>query len=126
MEGTQIGTLYKPTIKHVLPISILYIIPTRHTTSTALTITSACHDELALWHNRMGHVNIHVIKHMSEQNNLRDFTILPHSKLPHVCQGCALGKQHKATYPSNFLKEHSQVPKELLHANLCENCPMHP
>lgn len=67
----------------------------------------------------MGHINVHVIKNMSAHNNLQDFTILPHSKLPHVYRGCALGKHHKTTYPSNFLKERSKILGELLHANLC-------
>ena len=66
----------------------------------------------------MGHVNVQVLKHMSKHNSLKDFSIPPHCVSPHVCRGCALGKQHKATYPLNPLKERSKVHGELPHADL--------
>lgn len=56
---------------------------------------------------------------MSTHNSLQDFTIQAHGKLLSICQGCALGKQHKASYVSRPLKERSDVPGEILHADLC-------
>jgi hypothetical protein len=67
----------------------------------------------------MGHANVQVIKNMSAHTSLKDFSLSPYGKLHQVCRGCALGKQHKATYPSNPLEERSKVPGELLHADLC-------
>lgn len=67
----------------------------------------------------MGHVNMHVMKQMSKHNNFQDFIISSHNNLPHVCQGCALGKQHKPTYPSILMKKRSKKLGALLHANLC-------
>jgi hypothetical protein len=67
----------------------------------------------------MGHANVQVIKNMSAHTSLKDFSLSPYGKLHQVCRGCALGKQRKATYPSNPLEERSKVPGELLHADLC-------
>ena len=113
MEGVQIGTLYKLSITPV-PSS-----PVHQTSSTALTVSSRSTTDITLWHNRMGHVNTQVIKKMSDNNSLQDFTIsLTNDQLP-VCKGCALGKQHKATYPVNPNKERSTIPGEVLHADIC-------
>ena len=127
MEGTQAGTLYKLSISPVPPTSESDSPPAPKLTSpsadqsssTALTVTNSRDATLVLWHNRMGHVNVQTIKNMSTHNSVKDLPPLDHSKLLHVCSGCALGKQHKATYPSNVQKERSKVPGELLHADLC-------
>ena len=67
----------------------------------------------------MGHINIHVIKQMSDHNSLTGFAMPSHSDTSGVCKGCALGKQHKATYPSTSSRERSKIPGALLHADLC-------
>lgn len=102
------------------PTSTTHVRSTEQISPRALIVTNSCDDDLVLWHNRMGHVNIHTIKNMSAHNSVQDLLILPHSKLPHVCRGCALGKQHKSTYPSNPQKERSKVPGELLHADFAK------
>jgi hypothetical protein len=60
----------------------------------------------------MGYVDTQVLKNMTIHNSLRDFTISSQSELPHVCKGYAMGKQHKATYPTNPTKERSTLPGE--------------
>ena len=127
MEGTQAGTLYKLSISPVPPTPAPNsssvpepVAPSaEHSSSTALTVTNSHDAALMLWHNRMGHVSVQTIKNMSTHNSVKDLPVLDHGKLLHVCSGCALGKQHKATYPSNVQKERSKVPGELLHADLC-------
>ena len=116
MEGVQVGTLYKLSISPVPPSTPEH---DKFSTSTALIVASTGNNQLTLWHNLMGHVNVKVIKTMSLNNNLQDLPTFTNDKLPQVCRGCALGKQHKATYPSNPQKERSKVPGELLHADLC-------
>lgn len=116
MEGVQIGTLYKLSIKPVIPIKSDQ--PIQHVSSTALTTTTDA-DTLTLWHNRMAHINVHVMKSMSTHRSLQDFSISSSCGLPFVCRGCAFGKQHKANYPVNPQKERSKVPGELMHADLC-------
>ena len=119
MEGSQVGTLYKLSINVVPPVPVNFAISASQPLSTALAITNTCDVDLVLWHNRMGHVNVQVLKNMSEHTSLKDFSLSPHGKFPQVCGGCALGKQHKATYPSDPLKERSKIAGELLHADLC-------
>ena len=116
MEGNQVGTLYKLSITPVPPSSSP---ETNPTPSIALAATSSRDADLVLWHNRMGHVSIHTIKTMSEQDSVHDLPILSNSKLLQVCTGCALGKQHKSFYPSNPTKERAKIPGEMLHADLC-------
>ena len=117
MEGVQVGTLYKLSIKPVIPTQIDKIVPSAP--STAFTTTVMPNADLALWHNRMAHINVKVIKSMSTHRSLADFFVAPSDHLLSVCRGCVLGKQHKATYPSNPQKERSKIPGELLHADLC-------
>ena len=117
MEGVQVGTLYKLSIKPVIPTPSTK--PKTPTPSTALATTAANNTDLTLWHNRMAHINVQVIKNMSIHRSLEDFFVPSSSSLPSVCRGCALGKQHKATYPSSSQKERSKIPGELLHADLC-------
>ena len=122
--GVQTGTLYRLSIDHVPPSSSEKDNTTstseiEHITSTTLITTTHSDNDLTLWHNRMGHVNPQVIKKMSTHHSLHDFTIQSAGSLPSVCRGCALGKQHKASYAVDVSKERSKVPGELLHADIC-------
>ena len=65
MEGTQIGTLYKLDYQSITPIADTSDNLSKLSASTTLTTTNSSIDELTLWHNRMGHVNIYVIKQIS-------------------------------------------------------------
>ena len=131
MEGERIGTLYKLSIVPVPPPlaqdistytelsqSVLDTAFTDQSSSTAFAVNTSRDAELVLWHNRMAHVNVHTLKTMSLHESVKDLPILSSSKLLQVCSGCALGKQHKSTYPSDPQKERSRVPGELLHADL--------
>jgi hypothetical protein len=117
MEGVQIGTLYKLSIKPVIPTQHDKIVSP--TPSTAFATTTMPNTDLTLWHNRMAHINVQTIKSMSTHRSLDDFSVTPSGHLHSICRGCALGKQHKATYPSSSQKERSKIPGELLHAGLC-------
>lgn len=114
MEGVQTGTLYKLLITPI-PSTIFATAP-----STTFAVTTHKHEDITLWHNRMGHVNMQVLKTMSTHKSLDDFTLPSHAQLSSVCKGCALGKQHKATYSSPPAKERSKIPGEKLHADLCD------
>ena len=127
MEGVQTGTLYRLSIDPIPPPSsetrsvpaqesstaltttsasnTTNISAVEYNTSTALITTTHSDNALTLWHNRMGHVNPQVIKKMSTHQSLQDFTIDTIGKLPNVCRGCALRKQHKATYPVDASKD---------------------
>ena len=115
MEGTQTGTLYRLSITPMPPPSSNQVL----SSSNALAITTNNDADITLWHNRMGHINIQTLKNMNPHKSLQDFTLSSHAHLPNVCKGCAMGKQHKAIYPSHSSKEHSAVPSEIFHADLC-------
>lgn len=141
MEGVQTGTLYKLSIDPIPPSSseigseseqqLSTVLATtsasdtdstskmEQNTCTALITTNRSDADFVLWHNRMGHVNSQVLKNMSTHESLQDFTIQFDGKPSSICRGCALGKQHKASYPVDTFKERSKVPGELLHADLC-------
>ena len=87
MEGSQVGTLYKLSINVVPPVPVNSAISASQPLSTALAITNTCDVDLVLWHNRMGHVNVQVLKNMSEHTSLKDFSLSPHGKFPQVCGG---------------------------------------
>lgn len=70
MEETWTGTLYKLSIKAIIPTCIPFSIHTGHPPSTILIVISTYNDQLVFWHDKTGHVNIHVIKQMSEHNSL--------------------------------------------------------
>lgn len=63
----------------------------------------------------MGHVNIQTLKNTSMHKSLQDFTLQSHVQLSNVCKGCAMGKKHKATYPTKSPEEPSSIPGEILH-----------
>ena len=129
MEGIQTGTLYKLCIEPIPPPSSEIgseleqqsstVLITTSASSTTLTTTTCSDTDFVLWHNRMGHVNSQVLKNMSKHGSLQDFTIQITGKPSNICRDCALGKQHKASYPVDTLKKRSKVPGELLHADLC-------
>ena len=84
MEGVRMGTLYRLSIEPVLPSGILDTIPSlSKNPSTALPVTSNLSSNLTLWHNRMAHASIQVIK-MSEHGSLKKISVSPFASLPSI------------------------------------------
>ena len=92
LEGNLVGTLYKLSIDLVPLAPTLDVQPADQLPSTVLAVTTSRDTGLVLWHNRMGHVNIHTIKNMSAHDSVKDLPIFSHNKLLQVCPDCALGK----------------------------------
>ena len=88
MEGTQVGALYKLSIIPVIQSttesvsSISSTEPVSSTSPTTLITTSTYATDLLLWHNRMAHVNIQILKTMSKHNSLQDLPRIVDSHLP--------------------------------------------
>ena len=80
--------------------------------------TNNLHD-LTLWHQQMAHVNIDVIKRISQHAFLQDFKIHTSHHVPSVCVGCAFGKHYKASYRIDPHKQRSQILGELLYVDMC-------
>ena len=86
--------------------------------SALVTSSSKDHEELVLWHERMGHVNIDTIHRISANGSLHDFKLEKHIQLQHPCEGCMLGKQHKSTYTHDPNKQRSIIPGHLIHGDV--------
>lgn len=57
---------------------------------------------------------------MNEHGSLKDFSVPLSASQPSTCEGCVLGKQHKASLPVNPNKERCKVPGAFFHVDLCE------
>ena len=54
---------------------------------------------LRLWHRRLGHLNLRVIKDMQRKNMVNGLSILLPQEYDRVCKRCALGKSHCLPFP---------------------------
>lgn len=97
-EATTKGKLFHLSFKTVIP-------------EQAFTCDSSESTEsLKLWRERLAHVN-----RKSVMKAVKDVDT---SDKDFVCKGCALGKQHRKTFPQGKRKRESQIG-ELIHADLC-------
>lgn len=116
MEGIRQGKLYLLSIRAIPPISeantVLTDLPKLEIHSRKLQ------KDIYLWHQRMAHTNLATIKRMYDYGSLAGFDIQEFDSFPNACDGCALGKQHKASYTSDKDKKHSQIPGQLIHGDL--------
>lgn len=62
MEGTQVATFYNMSIFHVTLPTTEHDNGIHHPPPAALAVTSACENDLVLWHNMMGHVNVQALQ----------------------------------------------------------------
>lgn len=68
---------------------------------------------LQLWHERLGHQNLNQVKIFLRNRNIK-FT---EENVKQVCRGCALGKQHRASFGISESKP--SAPGELIHSDVC-------
>jgi hypothetical protein len=54
------------------------------------------------WHARMGHLNFRALRNLSSKGMVQGMPTV--DRVEQVCDGCVLGKQHRAPFPqaSNF------------------------
>ncbi|XP_043692925.1 uncharacterized protein LOC122643365, partial [Telopea speciosissima] len=69
-----------------------------------------------LWHRKLGHVNVKVIKTIASKNLVRNLPKLKFGK-DHVCDACQRGKQTKVSHKSKN-EVSTTRPLELLHLDL--------
>ncbi|KAM2961184.1 hypothetical protein FF1_030791 [Malus domestica] len=70
----------------------------------------------AMWHRRLGHLNMSSLKLMQEQELVVG---LPEIKvIKGVCEGCVLGKQCREAFPREATTRAS-FPLELIHSDIC-------
>ena len=79
-------------------------------------------DDPWLWHRRLGHANMKLIKNISTNDHVRGIPKLNFQK-DHICEACEIGKQIRTTHKAKFMVSTSR-PLELLHMDLVGPVPV--
>jgi len=117
LESKRVNRLYPLDFKVILP-STLNIVTTSSLPSKTYDIPKSQLQDLMVWHQRMGHVNISTIQHMNRIASFSDFHLKNCSVPKTLYSGCLLGKQHKAVYKVNPQKTRVQKPRIFLHGDI--------
>ncbi|KAI5334414.1 hypothetical protein L3X38_024547 [Prunus dulcis] len=76
---------------------------------------SVCHST-AIWHRRLGHLNMSSLKLLQEQEMVVGLPEI--TAVTEVCEGCILGKQCRESFPKEATTRAS-TPLELVHSDIC-------
>jgi len=68
------------------------------------------------WHARMGHLHFRALRAMSTKQLMRGMPMI--DRVEEFCDGCALGKQHRAAFPQATAYR-TDRGLELVHTDLC-------
>jgi hypothetical protein len=68
------------------------------------------------WHTRFGHLNFRALSDLNAKNMVAGLPTV--TRVEKVCDGCALGKQHRVPFPQMSSYRVEKV-LELVHADLC-------
>jgi hypothetical protein len=79
-------------------------------------LLSSMPEEAWRWHARFGHLNFRALRDLGRKEMVSGMPMV--DRVEQVCDGCTLGKQHRAPFPqaSNFRAEKGL---DLVHADLC-------
>jgi hypothetical protein len=82
----------------------------------ATCLSARAEAEARRWHARLGHVNMHVLRRMANQELVRGMPSL--EQVERVCEACMTGKQRHTAFPNQaaWRAEHGL---ELVHGDLC-------
>jgi len=73
-------------------------------------------DQAWLWHARYGHLNFRSLCELGAKEMVVGMLVIQH--VEQVCDGCALGKQHRAPFPKVSAYRADKV-LEMVHVDLC-------
>jgi hypothetical protein len=79
-------------------------------------LLSACENESWKWHARFGHLNFRALNDLSSKSMVHGMPVV--SRVEKVCDGCVLGKQHRAPFPK-VSSYRAEKGLDLVHADLC-------
>lgn len=113
MEGSLEGMLYKLHIRALPSLTHANVIKSIGTSSKADGTRS-----LAVWHQRLCHLNYPAILAMDCTEAVTGMT-LQNKNVPEFCQGCVLGKSHRHSFATPPTRTPSSTPGYLLHADIC-------
>ena len=72
----------------------LYVFKLGNTLDLQSTICAVSHDNTFLWHQRLGHPSVDVLKSLQDMLQLKSFNF-------HSCTTCPLAKQRRLSFSSN-------------------------
>ena len=73
---------------------------------------------LDLWHQRFGHLGYDSLKQLNDKDLVNGLQINSDGACDNKCEGCALGKQHRNSFPKKSERVTKQ-PLELIHSDVC-------
>jgi hypothetical protein len=78
-------------------------------------LVAKANDKAWLWHSRYGHLNFRALHQLGTKEMVEGMLIL--DRVEEFCDGCALGKQQRRSFPQveNY---HGSNPLDLFHADL--------
>jgi hypothetical protein len=74
------------------------------------------HDDAWKWHARFGHLNFRSLRDLGRKQMVSGMPIV--DRVEQVCDGCVLGKLHRAPFPSSS-QFRAKKGLELFHTDLC-------
>lgn len=72
-------------------------------------------NDLKMWHERTGHVNLKTLSELSKKGLIEKLDMS--DKADFFCEGCQYGKQHRFSFSTKNYK--ATVPGELIHSDIC-------
>ena len=105
---------------HTLSISVprtanrLYTV--KFNSVSPICLLTKLDDEAWKWHARFGHLNFRSLRDLGRKEMVSGMPVV--ERVEQVCDGCALGKQHKAPFPAAS-SYRAEKGLELVHADLC-------
>jgi hypothetical protein len=100
-------------------VGTLFSIKTSTLTESLFVLTNQENNTL-LWHQRLGHLNLQIIRAMQSKTLVIGLIGNLKANIP-LCQSCLASKQTSTTVPCKWVKTHSKKPKALLYISLA--CP---
>lgn len=73
--------------------------------------------DMALWHQRMGHLGVDSIRKLVTNGMVKDLDLHDDNDME-LCKGCILGKQNRRPFPTNGTKRAKDI-LELIHTDVC-------
>ena len=84
--------------------------------ASPVCLLSKMDDEAWLWHARYGHLNFRSLRDLGTKRMVEGMPLIKRAE--QVCDGCALGKQHRTPFP-RASEYRANAVLELVHGDLC-------
>ncbi|XP_024962791.1 uncharacterized protein LOC112502978 [Cynara cardunculus var. scolymus] len=73
--------------------------PIKFNDDTFFSLSVSTKEICLLWHKRFGHVNLNTLSHMHKNDFVKGLPFV--APLSQICEGCALGKQSRESFPDD-------------------------